>query len=130
METHRLIKGTKRKPVLRGGSWNNNDNNCRVANRNNNDPDNRNNNNGLRLVNAIVISQHEPEPAGGISAGLAIKVAQFCVPVRAHRMISFRLVGQKCFEYRNLGIRYHWLQPVVPLALAGFYAGIHKHARL
>lgn len=45
--------GIKHKPELRGGSWNNNDNNCRVANRNNNNPDNRNNNNGLRLANAI-----------------------------------------------------------------------------
>ena len=33
---------------LCGGSWNNNERNCRVANRNNN-PDNRNNN-GLRLA--------------------------------------------------------------------------------
>jgi formylglycine-generating enzyme required for sulfatase activity len=36
--------------VLRGGSWNNNANNCRTANRNRNNPDNRNNNNGFRLV--------------------------------------------------------------------------------
>ncbi|MFH0981362.1 MAG: SUMF1/EgtB/PvdO family nonheme iron enzyme [Planctomycetota bacterium] len=36
--------------VLRGGSWNNNANNCRVANRNNNTSDNRNNNNGFRLA--------------------------------------------------------------------------------
>jgi hypothetical protein len=28
--------------VLRGGSWNNNDNNVRAPNRNNNDPDNQN----------------------------------------------------------------------------------------
>jgi len=35
--------------LLRGGSWNNNDNNCRSANRNNNNPDNRNNNNGFRI---------------------------------------------------------------------------------
>ena len=35
--------------VLRGGSWNNNADNCRVANRNNNNADNRNNN-GFRLV--------------------------------------------------------------------------------
>jgi len=34
---------------LRGGSWNNNDNNCRAANRNNNDPRNCNNNLGVRL---------------------------------------------------------------------------------
>jgi formylglycine-generating enzyme required for sulfatase activity len=37
--------------VLRGGSWNNNASNCRVANRNNNNPDNRNNNYGFRLAN-------------------------------------------------------------------------------
>lgn len=38
------------KGVLRGGSWNNNDNNCRVANRNRNNPDNTNNNNGFRIA--------------------------------------------------------------------------------
>jgi formylglycine-generating enzyme required for sulfatase activity len=43
-----IEKGSNR--VLRGGSWNNNATNCRVANRNNNTPDNRNNNNGFRLV--------------------------------------------------------------------------------
>ncbi len=36
--------------VLRGGSWNNNPQNCRSANRNNNTPDNRNNNIGFRVV--------------------------------------------------------------------------------
>jgi len=36
--------------VCRGGSWNNNARNCRVANRNNNDPGNRNNNVGFRVV--------------------------------------------------------------------------------
>jgi len=36
--------------VKRGGSWNNNANNCRVANRNNNNPDNANNNIGFRAV--------------------------------------------------------------------------------
>ena len=36
--------------VVRGGSWNNNPQNCRVANRNRNNPDNRNNNIGFRLV--------------------------------------------------------------------------------
>jgi len=35
---------------LRGGSWNNNPNNLRSANRNNNTPDNRNNNIGFRVV--------------------------------------------------------------------------------
>ncbi|MCP5007097.1 MAG: SUMF1/EgtB/PvdO family nonheme iron enzyme [Planctomycetes bacterium] len=36
--------------VLRGVSWNNNEQNCRSAYRNNNHPDNRNNNIGFRLV--------------------------------------------------------------------------------
>jgi len=36
--------------VLRGGSWNNNENNCRVGNRNNNNPTNWNNNNGFRCA--------------------------------------------------------------------------------
>jgi hypothetical protein len=35
--------------VKRGGSWNNNAQNCRSANRNNNNPNNMNNNIGLRL---------------------------------------------------------------------------------
>ncbi|HEV58479.1 MAG TPA: hypothetical protein ENN87_13465 [Phycisphaerales bacterium] len=35
---------------MRGGNWNNNANNCRVANRNNNRPDNRNNNIGFRVA--------------------------------------------------------------------------------
>jgi len=36
--------------VKRGGSWNNNAQNCRSANRSNNNPSNRNNNIGFRLV--------------------------------------------------------------------------------
>ena len=36
--------------VVRGGSWNNNAENCRSAYRNNDTPDNRNNNVGFRLV--------------------------------------------------------------------------------
>ena len=36
--------------VNRGGSWNNNANNCRVGNRNNDNPDNANNNTGFRAV--------------------------------------------------------------------------------
>ncbi|MDD8044469.1 MAG: SUMF1/EgtB/PvdO family nonheme iron enzyme [Verrucomicrobiota bacterium] len=39
--------------VKRGGSWNNNARNCRVANRNNNNPDNSNNNLGFRLASTI-----------------------------------------------------------------------------
>jgi len=36
--------------VVRGGSWNNNPDNCRSANRNSNPADNRNNNLGFRFA--------------------------------------------------------------------------------
>jgi formylglycine-generating enzyme required for sulfatase activity len=36
--------------VVRGGSWNNNPNNCRVSVRNRNNPNNRNNNMGFRVA--------------------------------------------------------------------------------
>ena len=42
--------------VLRGGSWNNNAQNCRVAYRNNNEPDNQNNNIGFRLVLSLQLT--------------------------------------------------------------------------
>jgi hypothetical protein len=48
--------------VLRGGSFNNNDNNVRAANRNRNNPNNRNNNIGFRVVFSTLIS---PELRGG-----------------------------------------------------------------
>lgn len=35
---------------MRGGSWNNNENNVRCANRNNNNPNNENNDLGFRVV--------------------------------------------------------------------------------
>lgn len=38
---------------LRGGSWNNNDNNLASSNRNNNDPSNENNNIGFRLARPL-----------------------------------------------------------------------------
>jgi hypothetical protein len=45
--------------IKRGGSWNNNPNNCRSAYRNNNNPDFRNNNNvGFRVVSRTL---HLPE---------------------------------------------------------------------
>jgi hypothetical protein len=36
--------------VVRGGSWNNNQDNARAADRNRNNPHNSNNNNGVRLA--------------------------------------------------------------------------------
>ena len=38
--------------VVRGGSFNNTDDNLRAANRNRNDPDNRNDNIGFRVVSS------------------------------------------------------------------------------
>jgi formylglycine-generating enzyme required for sulfatase activity len=35
--------------VVRGGAWNNNQDNARASNRNRNDPDNHNNNIGFRV---------------------------------------------------------------------------------
>ncbi len=46
----------RKAPVCRGGSWNNNSRNCRVANRNRNNPDNRNNNLGFRVAQYFYIT--------------------------------------------------------------------------
>ncbi|MBP8954515.1 MAG: SUMF1/EgtB/PvdO family nonheme iron enzyme [Armatimonadetes bacterium] len=48
--------------MLRGGSWNNNENNCRSANRNNNNPNNRNNNNGFRCARSPRVSTRALSP--------------------------------------------------------------------
>ncbi|WP_373549155.1 SUMF1/EgtB/PvdO family nonheme iron enzyme [Haliscomenobacter sp.] len=48
MTQGQTAKGANR--VLRGGSWNNNAQNCRSSNRNNNQPANRNNNVGFRVL--------------------------------------------------------------------------------
>ena len=50
--------------VLRGGSFNNNENNLRAANRNRNNPENRNDNNGFRVV-ASRSSRYSPELSAG-----------------------------------------------------------------
>jgi hypothetical protein len=48
--------------VLRGGSWNNNQDNARADNRNHNHPNNRNNNIGFRVVCSSHIFPHLPRP--------------------------------------------------------------------
>jgi len=50
--------------VVRGGSWNNNQNNVRCAYRNNRNPNNRNNNRGFRVVVSSTLF-HRPEMPGG-----------------------------------------------------------------
>lgn len=55
---------------VRGGSWNNNRNNVRCANRNRNTPDNRNNNVGFRCANTRRRSVKMPQrPATVAAAG-------------------------------------------------------------
>ncbi|MCB1852095.1 MAG: SUMF1/EgtB/PvdO family nonheme iron enzyme [Gammaproteobacteria bacterium] len=46
--------------MLRGGSWNNEPQNVRSANRNRNTPDNRNNNIGFRLASPPICDQGLP----------------------------------------------------------------------
>jgi len=45
---------TQRRRVLRGGAFNNNENNVRCAVRNRNNPNNRNRNNGFRVVASTI----------------------------------------------------------------------------
>ena len=51
-----MLNGSNR--VKRGGSWNNNADNCQVVNRNNNNPNNRNNNIGFRVVSRCFTKLH------------------------------------------------------------------------
>ncbi|MBM3271399.1 MAG: hypothetical protein FJZ01_27500 [Candidatus Sericytochromatia bacterium] len=50
----------------RGGSWNNDAQNARAANRNNNDPGNRNNNLGFRLSSPGAAPQSRHGASSGV----------------------------------------------------------------
>jgi Sulfatase-modifying factor enzyme 1 len=60
--------------VLRGGSWNNNPDNARSANRNRNNAGNRNNSIGLRLASTLV----KPEPVWSRSRRVCKRVSRVC----------------------------------------------------
>jgi len=45
--------------VVRGGAFNNNHRNARVANRNRNNPNNRNDNNGFRVVVSTLLNDND-----------------------------------------------------------------------
>ncbi len=45
--------------MLRGGSWNNNQDNARCDSRNDNNPNNSNNNNGFRVVSHIFLPYNQ-----------------------------------------------------------------------
>lgn len=65
--------------VKRGGSWNNNADNCTSANRNNNSPSNANNNNGFRLVSTLSgTGSHSERPASPADGN---EHARTCRPV-------------------------------------------------
>ncbi|MFZ4633714.1 MAG: SUMF1/EgtB/PvdO family nonheme iron enzyme [Saprospiraceae bacterium] len=111
-------KGSNR--VIRGGSWNNDPTNCRVANRNNNTPDNRNNNAGFRLANTGISS---PEgrtlrcapPCGFLSSSLScpqvisdlgrkrFQTARLVAPHRANSGPFFWHTHHICTIYTNSG---------------------------
>ncbi|MBM3273352.1 FHA domain-containing protein, partial [Candidatus Kaiserbacteria bacterium] len=57
--------------MLRGGSWNNDDRNCRASNRNDDRPANRNDNNGFRAS-----STHEPESQSPTAQASALRGVQ------------------------------------------------------
>ncbi|MDP2831997.1 MAG: SUMF1/EgtB/PvdO family nonheme iron enzyme [Pseudomonadota bacterium] len=54
---HGRLTGPRR--VLRGGSWNNNSENARAANRNRNTPSKRNSNNGFRVARSASTPRHQ-----------------------------------------------------------------------
>jgi hypothetical protein len=66
--------------VMRGGSWNNNQDNARCANRNRNHPHNRNNNIGFRVAESVCrvgqkcgrSRQYDapPRPAGRVTGSI------------------------------------------------------------
>jgi len=72
-------------PALRGGSWNNNQDNARSANRNRNNPNNRNNNIGFRVVcvarlSVLPVPGAFMLPAG--AAGAEMRACRACGIVR------------------------------------------------
>ncbi len=88
--------------ALRGGSWNNNEDNARVSGRNNNNPNNRNNNIGFRVVvlalhkgvfhvflPAVCLSLPKDTPAlaGGARVGMV------CGSASRHNWLTLRPVG-------------------------------------
>ncbi|MFZ4629996.1 MAG: formylglycine-generating enzyme family protein, partial [Blastocatellia bacterium] len=57
--------------LVRGGSWNNNQDNARAAYRNNNHPANRNNNIGFRVVGGLRPTPLSPLQGGSIPTGVS-----------------------------------------------------------
>ena len=78
--------------VKRGGSWNNNAGNCRVANRNNNSPDNRNNNIGFRLAHSSVTTDGcRFNEQATVPSAIAVKTNKNAVLVALPNNLHFNL---------------------------------------
>lgn len=97
--------------MLRGGSWNNNQDNARAHNRNNNHPNNRNNNIGFRVVcgaTSTFALQLPACPAGHGSRDAA--ESRWMARVRPVRTLPPGSVGRIQKERRRLGFH-----PAAPL---------------
>ena len=70
--------------VNRGGSWNNNAENCAVSNRNSNSPDNRNNKLGFRLVRSAQLTLW----SGNLAAGRKKQTGFRWRPLRAAHALA------------------------------------------
>jgi len=88
--------------VNRGGSWNNNPQNCRAANRNNWNPTNRNNNVGFRLARSLRLCRMAtdkqafcPVPQG--QKGDLVRSSEAAVPV-AHGWRRLRRFAFACLR--------------------------------
>lgn len=99
-----LAPGEGSNRVKRGGSWNNNADNCTSSNRNNDDPSNRNNNNGFRLSSTLQGNEgsHPGRPAvrpgGHEHAGDGRPVASAnAAPSPFPHLAATRAVSTKCF---------------------------------
>ena len=86
----RKASGSNR--AYRGGSWNNNANNCRSAYRNNNNPSNRNNNIGFRLCCSA--APQDSENRAVPVAVLFAKSDKYPCPCGAGRQTAERHAGQ------------------------------------
>lgn len=80
------------RPVLRGGSWNNNPHNARSAKRNRNNPGKRNNNLGFRLASTPQGRSRPLQGAAGRTCGVHRRAMSSAAP-RPRLAGSFRDAG-------------------------------------
>jgi hypothetical protein len=94
--------------AVRGGSWNNNQNNAHCAYRNNNNPNNRNNNIGFRLL----CSSHILSPLATAQVWRFV----YCRPVAGAPTVSgpgsaFGIDRRSWFTVRGAGLKMAQVSP-------------------